>query len=51
MRVALMHASFENDIIAGIALDELGYSKALGVSVPKPERARLATVCRPLATG
>ena len=51
MRVALMHASFENDIIAGIALDELGYSKALGVSVPRPEPARLATVCRLLATG
>ena len=51
MRVALMHASFENDIIAGIALDELGYSKALGVNVPKPEKARLAAVCRPLETG
>ncbi|HET7575890.1 MAG TPA: hypothetical protein VFK19_04900 [Sphingomicrobium sp.] len=46
MRVALEHASFENDIIAGIAADELGYSKALGVSVPQPDRARLATVCR-----
>ena len=45
MRVALMHASFDNDIIAGIALDELGYSKGLGVSVPKPDRVRLATVC------
>jgi hypothetical protein len=51
MRVALMHASFENDIIADIALEELGYSKALGVSVPRPEPARLATVCRLLATG
>jgi hypothetical protein len=46
MRVALEHASFENDIIAGIAVDELGYSKSLGVSVPQPNRARLATVCR-----
>ena len=46
MRVALMHASFENDIIAGIAQDELGYSKALGVAVPQPNRARLAAVCR-----
>ena len=45
MRVALMHASFENDIIAGIASDELGYSKALGVSVPKADRVRLASVC------
>jgi hypothetical protein len=45
MRVALMHASFENDIVAGIASDELGYSKALGVSVPKADRVRLASVC------
>jgi hypothetical protein len=48
MRVALMHASFENDIIAGIALDELGYSKALGVGVPQPDRGRLMAVCQPL---
>jgi hypothetical protein len=48
LRVALMHASFENDIIAGIAQEELETSKALGVSVPQPDRLRLATVCRPL---
>ena len=48
MRAALEHASFENDIIAGIAADELGYSRALGASVPQPDRARLATVCRRL---
>jgi hypothetical protein len=48
MRVALEHASFENDIVAGIAADELGYSRALGVSVPQADRARLATVCRSL---
>lgn len=48
MRVALEHASFENDIIAGIAADELDYSKALGVRVPQPDRARLASVCRTL---
>jgi hypothetical protein len=47
MRVALMHASFENDIIAGIALDELGYSRALGVGVPQADRSRLAAVCHP----
>jgi hypothetical protein len=47
MRVALMHASFENDIVAGIALDELGYSRALGVAVPQADRARLAAVCHP----
>jgi len=48
LRVALMHASFENDIIAGIAKDELDTSKALGVSIPQPDRLRLATVCRSL---
>lgn len=48
LRVALMHASFENDIVAGIAKDELETSKALGVSVPQPDRLRLATVCRSL---
>jgi hypothetical protein len=47
MRVALMHASFENDIIAGIALEELGYSRALGVGVPQANRSRLAAVCHP----
>ncbi len=47
MRVALMHASFENDIIAGIALEELGYSRALGVGVPQADRSRLAAVCHP----
>lgn len=46
MRVALEHAYFENDIIAGIAADELGYSRALGISVPQADRSRLATVCR-----
>jgi hypothetical protein len=46
LRVALMHASFENYIIAGIAKDELDTSKALGVGVPQPDRLRLATVCR-----
>jgi len=48
MRVALMHASFENDIVASIALDELGYSKSLGVEVPQADRNRLAAVCRAL---
>jgi hypothetical protein len=48
LRVALMHASFENDIIAGIAQDELQTSKNLGVSVPQPNRLRLRTVCRTL---
>jgi hypothetical protein len=48
LRVAAMHAAFENDIIAGIALDELDTSKALGVAVPLPNRTRLAEVCRPV---
>jgi len=47
LRVAAMHASFENDIIAGIAADELDNSKALGVAVPEPDARRLAEVCRP----
>ena len=45
LRVALMHASFENDIIASISQDELENSKALGVKVPEPNRRRLAAVC------
>ncbi|MEO8455992.1 MAG: hypothetical protein ABI454_12615 [Sphingomicrobium sp.] len=48
LRIAAMHASFENDIIAGIAQDELDNSKELGVAVPEPDRRRLAEVCRPL---
>jgi len=48
LRVAAMHASFENDIIAGIAADELENSKALGVAVPKADPRRLAEVCRPV---
>jgi hypothetical protein len=46
LRVAAMHAAFENDIIAGIAQEELDTSKALGVAVPRPDRTRLAEVCR-----
>jgi hypothetical protein len=45
LRVAAMHAAFENDIIAGIAQEELDTSKALGVAVPRPDRTRLAEVC------
>jgi len=48
LRVAATHAAFENDIIAGIAQDELDTSKALGVAVPAPNRRRLAEVCRPV---
>jgi hypothetical protein len=45
LRVAAMHAAFENDIIAGIAQEELDTSKALGVAVPRPDGTRLAEVC------
>ena len=45
LRVALMHALFENDIIASISQDELENSKALGVNAPQPNRRRLAAVC------
>ena len=48
LRVALMHASFENDIIASISQDELETSKALGVDTPQPNRRRLAAVCSDL---
>ena len=48
LRVALMHASFENDIIAGIAEEEIENSKAVGVGIPQPDRRRLAAVCRSL---
>lgn len=48
LRVALMHASFENDIITGIAKDELDTSRAIGVHVPQSDPVRLATVCRSL---
>jgi len=48
LRVAINHATFENDIIAGIAQDELDTSRQLGVDVPRADRARLTEVCRPL---
>ena len=50
LRVALQHASFENDIIAEIAEEELGRSRQLNVRVPAADRDRLAEVCRPLGT-
>jgi len=46
LRIALSHASFENDIIAGISQDELQTSRQLGVSPPRFDQARLATACR-----
>ena len=48
LRVAVRHAMFDNDLIAAIAQDALATSKSLGVEVPRPNRARLAEVCRPL---
>lgn len=48
LRVAIRHAMFDNDLIAGIAQDALNTSKSLGVDVPAANRARVAEVCRPL---
>jgi hypothetical protein len=48
LRVAIRHASFENDIIAGIAREELDTSSSIGVEVPRADRNRVAAVCRPL---
>jgi hypothetical protein len=48
MRVALRHATFENDLIADIAGEELATAKDLGIKAPSPDRSRLAEVCKPL---
>lgn len=48
LRVAVRHAMFDNDLIAGIAQDALDTSKSLGVTVPEANRTRLVEVCRPL---
>lgn len=48
LRVAINHATFENDIIASIAQEELDTARQLGVDVPPADRARLAELCRPL---
>ena len=48
LRVAIRHASFENDIIAVIAQEELGTSRQLHVAIPPPDKARLTEVCRAL---
>jgi hypothetical protein len=48
MRVSIKNASFENDLIAGIASDELATSKDLGIASPQADPRRLADVCRPV---
>ena len=45
VRVAIKHASFENDIVASIAKDELITSRQLHEPVPQADRVRLAGVC------
>jgi hypothetical protein len=45
VRVAIKHASFENDIVASIARDELTTSRQLHEPVPQVDRVRLAGVC------
>lgn len=49
MRVAIKHVSFENDLIADIAGEELATAKQLGITAPPPDQIRLAEVCKPLA--
>jgi hypothetical protein len=48
MRVAIKHASFDNDLIAGLAGQELVTSKKLGIEPPHADQSRLAQVCKPL---
>jgi hypothetical protein len=48
MRVAIEHASFENDLIADIAGEELATSRNLGIKAPQADPRRLAEVCNPL---
>lgn len=48
LRVAVKHASFENDVIAQISQGELEDSKLLGVGAPETDKSRVAEVCRPL---
>ena len=51
LRIAIQHASFENDIIASISEEQLDVSRQLHVNVPPPDRDRLAEICRPLGSG
>ena len=48
LRVAIKHAAFENDIISGIAEEELVTSRQLHVAVPAADRDRLSEICSPL---
>jgi len=48
LRVAVRRAMFDNDLIASIAQEAIDTSKSLRVEVPRPNRSRLAEVCRPL---
>ena len=45
VRVAIKHASFENDIVTSIAKEELATSQQLHVPVPQADRRRLGGVC------
>ncbi len=49
VRVAIKHASFENDLIADISGEELATSKKLGISGSQADRGRVAQVCQPIA--
>jgi len=48
LRTALQHARFDNQLIAGIAADELDASRALHIPTEAADAARLREVCGPL---
>lgn len=51
LRVAIKHATFDNDLIADIAGEQLITSKKLGVAVPQADQSRVTEVCKPLVSG
>jgi len=46
--VALRHARFDDEIVAGIAADDLNTSKQLYFTLKPADAARLREVCGPL---
>jgi CRP-like cAMP-binding protein len=50
LRIALQHARFDNQLIAGIAADELETSKRLNIKPEAADASRVKEVCGPLST-
>jgi hypothetical protein len=48
LRRSLQHAHFENYLISMISRGELRDARRLGLTVPTPDKTRLAAVCAPL---